>query len=137
MTKFTGKHLCQSLFFNKVACLACNFIKKEILAKVFSCKLRIPFSQNTSGSCCCSFNIILLGYFQVHVRLVQLGSLKVYYITQNLFKKGTAFLLENSINLNYKTIRIFKRYLFKTLDYFSYNSPAIYPISACLTRSYI
>ena len=29
--KFTGKHLCQSLFFNKV-------IKKEILAHVFSCE---------------------------------------------------------------------------------------------------
>ena len=39
--KFTWKHLCQSLFFNKVAGLrpqACNFIKKETLAQVFSCK---------------------------------------------------------------------------------------------------
>ena len=41
--KFTAKHLCQSLFFNKVAGLrlrlwACNFIKKETLAQVFSCK---------------------------------------------------------------------------------------------------
>ena len=36
--KFTGKHLCQSLFFNKVAGLACNFIKKEALAQVFSCE---------------------------------------------------------------------------------------------------
>ena len=27
--KFTGKHLWQSLFFNKVAGAACNFIKKE------------------------------------------------------------------------------------------------------------
>ena len=35
-TKFTGKHLCQRLFFNKVAGLACNFIKKESLAQVFS-----------------------------------------------------------------------------------------------------
>ena len=32
-TKFTGKHLCQSHFFNKVAGL-----KKETLAKVFSCE---------------------------------------------------------------------------------------------------
>ena len=37
-TKFTGKHLCQSLFFNKVAGAACNFIKKETLAQVFSCE---------------------------------------------------------------------------------------------------
>ena len=49
--KFTGKHPCQSLFFNKVAC---NFIKKETLAQVFSCEffskfLRTPFSHNTFG----------------------------------------------------------------------------------------
>ena len=39
--KFTGKHLCQSLFFNKVADLwpqACNFIKKEALAQALSCE---------------------------------------------------------------------------------------------------
>ena len=38
-TKFTGKRLCQSLFFNKVAGLrpqACNFTKKETLAQTFS-----------------------------------------------------------------------------------------------------
>ena len=35
--KLTGKHLCQSLFFNKVAGL-CKFIKKETLAQVFSCE---------------------------------------------------------------------------------------------------
>ena len=36
--KFTGKHLCQSLFFNKGAGLrpATLFIKKETLAQVFS-----------------------------------------------------------------------------------------------------
>ena len=38
--KFTGKHLCQSLFFNKV------FIKKETLAQVFSCKF-CETSKNT------------------------------------------------------------------------------------------
>ena len=36
--KFTGKHLCQSLFFNRVAGGACNFIKKESLAQVLSCE---------------------------------------------------------------------------------------------------
>ena len=34
--KFTGKHLCQSIFLKKAQ--ACNFIKKETLAQVFSCK---------------------------------------------------------------------------------------------------
>ena len=52
--KFTGKHMCQtpeSLFLIRPE--ACNFIKKETLAQVFSwefCKiLRTPFLQNTSG----------------------------------------------------------------------------------------
>ena len=36
-SKFRGKHLCQSLFFNKVTDLGCNFIKKETLAQVFCC----------------------------------------------------------------------------------------------------
>ena len=44
-TKFTGKHLCQSLFLNKVAGL-CNFIKKETLAQVFSCEF-CEISKNT------------------------------------------------------------------------------------------
>ena len=39
LAKFTERHLCQSLFFNKVASCACNFIKKEILTWVFSCEL--------------------------------------------------------------------------------------------------
>ena len=34
-TKFTGKHLFWSIFFNKVAGQACNFIKKDTLAQVF------------------------------------------------------------------------------------------------------
>ena len=37
--EFTEKHLCQSFFFNKVAGLVCNFIKKETVAHVFSCEI--------------------------------------------------------------------------------------------------
>ena len=44
--KFTVKHLCQSLFFNKVTGGACNFIKKETLAQVFSCEV-CEISKNT------------------------------------------------------------------------------------------
>ena len=45
--KFTGKHLCHSLFFSKVAGLkACNFTKKEAVAQVFSCKF-CQISKNT------------------------------------------------------------------------------------------
>ena len=43
---FTGKHLCQSLFFNKVAALRATFIKKETLAQVFSCEF-CEISKNT------------------------------------------------------------------------------------------
>ena len=46
--KFTGKHLCQSPFFNKVAggaTEACNFIKKETLAQVLFCQFREIFKN--------------------------------------------------------------------------------------------
>ena len=39
--KLTGIHLCQGLFFNKVAGLrpeACNFIKKKTLTQMYSCE---------------------------------------------------------------------------------------------------
>ena len=47
--KFTGKHLCQSLFLNKVPGLrpsAYNFNKKETLAQAFSCEF-CEISKNT------------------------------------------------------------------------------------------
>ena len=34
--KFTGRHLCQGLFFNKVRPKTCSFIKKETLTQLFS-----------------------------------------------------------------------------------------------------
>ena len=42
--KFTGKHLCQSLYMSEPQ--ACNFIKKENLAQVFSCEF-CKISKNT------------------------------------------------------------------------------------------
>ena len=59
--KFTGKHLCQSLFFNKVAAIQSLFLpgpatlwKKRLCRRCFSMNfakfLRTPFLQNTSGS---------------------------------------------------------------------------------------
>ena len=64
-TKFTGKHLCQSLFFNKVSglftgkhlCQSLSFnevagprpatlLKKETLVQVFACEFR-EISKNT------------------------------------------------------------------------------------------
>ena len=43
--KFTGKHLCQSLF-NKIPGLRPNFIKNKTLAQVFSCEFT-GISKNT------------------------------------------------------------------------------------------
>ena len=59
LSKFTTKHLCQSLFFNQVAGLrpqACNFIKKETLAQKFSREFyeiskNAFFLKNSPGGC--------------------------------------------------------------------------------------
>ena len=52
-TKFTGKHLCQSFFFNRPATL----LKKKLWHRCFPVNfvkfLRTPFLQNTSGGCFC------------------------------------------------------------------------------------
>ena len=44
--KFTGKHLCQTLFWQSCRPDACNFIKKETLAPVFTCEY-CGISKNT------------------------------------------------------------------------------------------
>ena len=50
--KLTGKHLCRSLFFNKVAGLRSATSLKETLAQVFSSEFcEHLFLQNTSGGC--------------------------------------------------------------------------------------
>ena len=52
--KFTGEHLCQSLFFNKDAGAACYFIKKQTVTKVFSCKFFLKehlFYRTPLGDC--------------------------------------------------------------------------------------
>ena len=53
-TKFTGKHLCQSLFFNKFAGLRpATLLKKRLWHRCFPVNfvkfLRTPFLQNTSA----------------------------------------------------------------------------------------
>ena len=53
-TKFTGKHLCQSLFFDKVAGLRpATLLKKRLWHRCFAVNfakiLRTPFLQNTSA----------------------------------------------------------------------------------------
>ena len=84
--KFTGKHLCQSIFFNKVADL--NFIKKETLTQVFSCEFceisknifsyRAPLMAASVVSC-----DLFLFYLAFHVSLVEfLEDIKVLKLTR-------------------------------------------------------
>ena len=48
--KFEGKHLCESLFFNKVVGLSPATLLKVTLAQVFSCEFyKALFLQNSSG----------------------------------------------------------------------------------------
>ena len=54
--KFTGKHLCQSLFFNKIASLRpATLLRKRLWHRCFPVNfvkfLRTPFIRNTSGDC--------------------------------------------------------------------------------------
>ena len=75
-TKFTGKHLCQSLFFNKVACLrSATLSKKTLRYRCFPVNfvklLRTPFLQNTSGRLLLSFEhaqIFHISHFTYHLR---------------------------------------------------------------------
>ena len=58
--KFTGKHLCQRLFLNKVAGLRpATLLKKSFWHRCFPVNfakfLRTPFLQNTSGGCFWTF----------------------------------------------------------------------------------
>ena len=43
--KFTGKHMCQSLFFDRVQPQACNFIKNKTPTQVFSCEIYEHFKN--------------------------------------------------------------------------------------------
>ena len=85
-SKFTGKHLCQSLFLNKVAGLrpkACNFIKKETPAQVFFVNfekfLRTPFLQNTSGRLLLKLDLLLFERKSLTTKLSSLHQVSLNY----------------------------------------------------------
>ena len=81
-TKFAGKHLCLSLFFNKVADLRpATLLKKRLWHSYFPVNfvkfLRTPFLQNTSGRLLLNFipNLISKYCFRKHcVKSVQIRS---------------------------------------------------------------
>ena len=69
-TKLTGTHLCQSLFFNKVAGMrAATLFKKELRHRCFPVNLakflRIPYLQNTSGRLLLILFEACFSYFQL------------------------------------------------------------------------
>ena len=88
--KFTGKHLCQSLCFNKVAGLGtATLLKKRLWHRCFPVNfakfLRTPFLQNTSGRLLllfmfCFFSILCQYYkdFQCYLLLLFTPKLRKY-----------------------------------------------------------
>ena len=77
--KFTGKHLCQSLFFIKVAGMKpATLFKKETLAQVFSCEFCEIFKNKIfKNNCFCNSCIM----FEIWVCIM-----KIWY--QNKSKKA-------------------------------------------------
>ena len=102
-TKFTGKHLCKSLFFDKVVGLwgeTCNFIKKETLAQVFSCEF-CEISKNT--------------FFTEHLRMTASASvlttksvfLFVYLVKFDCNNKRHFLTTNNPYNSTFPSFNIF------------------------------
>ena len=68
LAKFTGKHLCSSIFFNKVAGLrSATLLKKGLWRRCFPVNfaklLRTPFLQNTSERLLLKYSILPRKYF--------------------------------------------------------------------------
>ena len=89
--KLTGKHLCQSLFFNKVAGLRpATLLKKRLLHRCFPVNfakfLKIPFSQKTSGRLLLYFEKNTLTYLRKNSRLMSIVivNLRVFIVIANL-----------------------------------------------------
>ena len=94
--KFTGKHLCQRLFFNNVSGLRpATLLKKESLIQVFShefCEISKNsfFLQNTSGGCYCKLHIVSLLVFSKFST-----TLAIAWKVENIF-----FFLNDCLKLN-------------------------------------
>ena len=87
-TKFKGKHLCQSLFFNKVADLRpATSIKKRLWCRCFPVTftkfLRTPFHRTPLDDCFCTCNFIK------KETLVQVFSCEFCGISKNTFSYRT------------------------------------------------
>ena len=93
-SKFTGKHLCHCLFFNKVAGLrpyACNFLKKRLWDSCFPLNfvkiLRTSFLQNTSTQLLLEIPVSkLFSNFDIHLycKLVKVKDLSNFQFPKNV-----------------------------------------------------
>ena len=107
-TKFTGKHLCQSLFLNKVAGLRPpTLFKKRLWPVNFVKFLRTPFSQNTFSGCffTSSFDTLLEKdmSFSVHDRKIQQLALAMFKVTKALASTAMSSLFLQCSNNRHKT----------------------------------
>ena len=77
---FTGKHVCQSVFFNN-----CNFIKKETPAQLFSCKFGESSKNNlfTEHLCTTATDFICGVFF-------------IFYIIKNFRLEKSRFVRKKS-----------------------------------------
>ena len=109
LTKFTGKHLHQSLFFNKVA--GRNFIKKETLVQVFSCEF-CETSKNTFldrtllvAASDWFLSVSIWGHYDPYTKVVELLSFRgvLYPCWKNLTSIWIAMLIQM---MNYCFTRI-------------------------------
>ena len=83
-TKFTGKHLGQSLFFYKVVGLRpATLLKKRLWHRCFSVKfmkfLRTPLLQNTSGRLLLREDIVLI-ILSCNIKCGIMAKLKIYHL---------------------------------------------------------
>ena len=104
--KFTGKHLCKSIFFNTVAVLKpATLFKKRLWHRCFPVNftkfLRTPFLQNTTGGSFCQIFL----YF-VFRSIFNLLLKKPWQVEPNIWSK---ILWEKNLSLTSSMVIIFTR----------------------------
>ena len=96
-TKFTGKYLCQSFYFNKVTGQTWNFIKIQILAHAFCCEFskicKNTFYRMRLGDCFYkrtqdAYILFVFLYFQLACNCSNSSKQDVKYSFYNLSIKG-------------------------------------------------
>ena len=90
-TKFTGKHLCQSLFFNKFAGLRPATLLKKAPTQVFFCELYEIFKNTFFASDCFSKYESLYMIAAVHSCLIKSCSENIWKISRSISASDCKF----------------------------------------------